>query len=114
MEIALIQEKRFVFLSDGLRITESGALGEDTQVEDFDLLLLAFDVAGKYRGFSFNSELFFRWIENISGSGQLSHEQLFALGAYGDVGYMVIPKRLELVGRVSTVDGEFRTSWEYA
>ncbi len=107
-------EQRFVRLSNGTRITEEGALGDGSQVENFDLTLLATDFAAKYRGFSVNSEAFFRWISDVNGTGDFTHTNFYDFGFYVDAGLMVIPTTVELVGRYSWIDGDFGNNDEYA
>jgi hypothetical protein len=104
---AITREQREIRLSDGSRLTDVG-------VNEYDLYQYALDFAMKYNGWSVNSEYYFRWINDIRSGGAFGHQNLYQDGFYADVGYMVLKKKLELVGRVSLVDGMFHDAWEYA
>lgn len=109
-------ESNFVRLSDGTRLTTTGALAPGQTVNDFDIHLLSAFFNAKHRGWSVNAEYYFRWLQNFETEerGSIPFGTLFDDGFYTDVGYMIIPKKLELIGRISTVDGLFGDSWEYA
>ena len=107
-------EEEFVRLSDGVKLIETGSLAPGVTVSHFDIYLLAADVAGKYRGFSFDGEFFSRWLNNLTGDGPVPFTAIYADGFYFDVGYMLCPGTLEINGRLSTVDGIFGDAWEYA
>ena len=101
-------------LSDGSLLTANGVLGPGAQVRDFDVYLYAIDAAFKYQGWSMNGEYYFRWIDDLHATAPISTTELYDDGFYVDLGKMIMPKKVELVGRVSTVDGAFGDSWEYA
>lgn len=108
-------EQAFVRLSDGTRLITPGALAAGVTVNEFNVSLYTIDAAFKYRGFSMNAEYFMRWLNDFSTSGcSIPHNTLYDHGFYADVGYFVCPKKLEVVGRMSQVDGMFGDSWEYA
>jgi hypothetical protein len=102
------READTIRLSDGTRLTALGA-------ESFDIYLGAVDAAMKYRGFSAHGEAFYRDIDDIwAPSNPSLRRGFYSWGGYCDVGYMIVPKRFEVVGRVSTVQGRIKDSWEYA
>ena len=107
-------EEAAIRLSDGSLLTATGVLGPGAQVRDFDVYLYAVDAAFKYRGWSMNSEYYFRWIQDMRANAPISTSKLYDDGFYVDLGKMIIAKKVELVGRVSTVDGAFGDTWEYA
>ncbi|MBK8975242.1 MAG: hypothetical protein IPM29_04910 [Planctomycetes bacterium] len=106
-----VLESRFLRISDGTRLTSLG-------VDEYDVYLLAADAALKYEGFSIHGEGFYRWVRNVSPIG--SAPSMFPQGAfedwgfYVDAGMMVVPKKIEPIVRVSTVQGDQKDSWEYA
>ena len=104
---AITLEERAIRLSDGSRITAVG-------VTEYNLFGYAVDFALKYRGWSFNTEYYFRWLKDIESGGSFTHSEIYQDGFYVDSGYMICHERLEIVGRVSQVDGIFKDSWEYA
>ena len=68
----------------------------------------------KYHGWSINSEVFFRWIEQIRGTGELPVVDLFQRGFYVEGGHFLIPKTLDVNARYSQVSGMFGNGSEYA
>ncbi|MEX0700914.1 MAG: porin [Planctomycetales bacterium] len=109
-------EENFVRLSDGTRLVTTGALAPGLTVDDFDIHLLAAFFNGKYRGWSVNAEFYFRWLQDLETQEGTAPpiNKLYDDGFYTDVGYMILPKKLEIIGRVSAVDGMFGDAWEYA
>ena len=106
-------EGNFVRLSDGVRLVETGALAPGVRVSGFNFSLLAADISGKYRGFSFNGEFYARWLDNFSADGPIPFTELYDDGFYFECGHMLCPGKFEIAGRVSTVDGIFGDAWEY-
>ncbi|NOX53963.1 MAG: porin [Planctomycetes bacterium] len=108
-------EEKFARLSDGTRLIDSGALAPGVTVNSFDIYVWAIDAALKYQGWSANAEYYFRWLTDFGATGgAIPHTQLYTDGFYVDVGKMIVPHHLELVGRISLVDGFYGDSWEYA
>ena len=107
-------EESTIRLSDGSLLTATGVLGPGAQVREFDVYLYAIDAAFKYQGWSLNSEYYFRWVDDLVASAPITTGGMYDDGFYVDLGKMIVPKKVELVGRVSAVDGAFGDSWEYA
>lgn len=109
------EESRVARLSDGTPLVAPGALAPGVSVNDFDVQLYTIFLLAKYRGLSVNAEYYFRWLNNFGTTGgPIPHSVLYDDGFYADVGCMVIPERLEIMGRISQVDGLFGDAWEYA
>ena len=109
------REQFYAQLSDGTRLVDPGALAPGVTVNAFDTFLYAIDLAAKYRGWSINGEYFFRWLNDFGTvGGPIPHSQLYDHGFYVDCGVMLIEKKLEVVGRISTVNGLLGDAWEYA
>ncbi len=109
-------EQNFPRVSDGIRLTDTGAVSPGVTVNDFDHFLVSGFLSGKWRGFSFNAEYYARWLDNfdtIEGPAPAINE-LFDSGFYADVGYFLVPGVFEVNGRISQIDGLFGDSWEYA
>jgi len=106
-------ESDFVRLSDGTRLTQTGALAPGATVERYDVLLNAADLAVKYRGWSLNAEYFWQWIGRIRADREVPCANLFQHGGYVEAGFFVIPQRLELNAHYSRVSGKFATRNEY-
>lgn len=107
-------ESNYVRLSDGTRLNQRGAITPLVTIDHFNVQLYTVDVALKYRGFSCNGEYFFRWIQALRGNGPVNVSQIFDHGFYFEMGYFVIPHRLELNGRVSLIFGAYGDAQEYA
>ncbi|TWU09043.1 Phosphate-selective porin O and P [Symmachiella macrocystis] len=108
-------EQNFLRISDGTRLIAPDALAPGVTVVGGDIYLYAVDAAFKYRGWSVNSELYFRWLNQFKTlGGPIPYSQLYAAGFYTDAGYMILERSLEVIGRTSLVDGMFGTRWEYA
>ena len=109
-------EQNFARVSDGARLTDTGALAPGLTINDYDQYFLSAFLSGKYRGFSFNAEYYARWLQNFGTveGPSTGVTDLFDSGFYVDVGYFLIPERFELNGRISQIDGVFGDSWEYA
>ena len=109
-----LDEADFLRLADGTRIAETGALAPGVTIDQFDLWFYGVDLAWKHRGWSANSEVFFRWIENLKGDGPLPTENISQHGLYIEGGRFVIAQTLDLNLRYSYVDGDFGNASEYA
>ncbi len=107
-------EQNFVRLSDGVRLVDTGALAPGVRVNEFDVYLYAADIAMKWRGFSFNSEYFMRWLTDIGADGPTGISKIYDHGFYFATGYMLIPQTFEINGRIGVVDGAYGDHWEYA
>jgi hypothetical protein len=108
-----LRESDFVRLSDGTRLTQTGALAPGATVERYDILLNAVDLAVKYQGWSMNAEYFWQRIGRIRADRDVPYGKLFQHGYYVEAGFFVIPQRLELNAHYSRVSGEFATRNEY-
>lgn len=111
---AWLDEQGFVRLSDGTSLSQIGALSPGVTVNHFDTYLYALDAAFKYRGFSFNSEYYLRWLQSIEGDGPLPISQNFDHGFYAEGGYFLIPRMIEANCRVSQIFGQFGDAHEFA
>ncbi len=104
------------------RIRRGRGLG-GTAVADLtgtDYFQFGADVAFRYRGFSATAEY---WVRTIDGDSKYSQWELLTgrddathqQGGYVQVGYFVIPKKVEVAGRLGGVwDHGNDAAWEYA
>lgn len=109
-----LEEADFIRLSDGTRLTQTGALAPGVTVSAFDVRLYGVDAAAKWMGWSLNSEIFFRWINEIQGDGVLPVKELYQKGFYIEGGRFLLTKLLDANIRYSQVSGEFSGSSEIA
>jgi hypothetical protein len=103
-----------VFNSDGVLFFSTGSLAPGVTVQLANYYMWAQDFGYKYRGFAFNGQYFFRWLNSFRADGPLPLARTFDHGFEASAGYFVCPKTLELYGRASAVFGEFRDSNEFA
>jgi hypothetical protein len=103
-----------LFNSDGVNTFAIGAFAPGVTVTDATYRMLAADAGVKWRGFAFNTQYFFRWLNNFRADGPIPVTETFDHGFEAVLSQFVLPKRLELYGRTSFVFGQFRNSYEYA
>lgn len=99
------QETDFLRLTDGTRLNQIGALAPGVTVSGVDVFFYGVDYGFKFRGFSFNSEVFMRWLENFESDGVLPNNRLMQHGFYIEGGRFLIPNKLDVNFRYSEVDG---------
>lgn len=109
-----LSESDFVRLADGTRLIQTGALAPGVTVDEFDTYFYAVDVAGKYQGWSINSEVYFRWLQDLAGDGALPTSQIFQRGFYVEGGRVILPEKLDWNIRYSQVSGPYGNASEYA
>lgn len=109
-----LDETSFVRLADGTRLTQTGALAPGVTVSQYDLVFYGLDASYKGYGWSVNSEVFCRWINDIQGDGPLADDSLQQFGYYVEGGYFLIPKVFDLNLRHSQVNGDYGSASEFA
>ncbi|MFN3150967.1 porin [Bremerella sp.] len=107
-------EADFVRLSDGTRLTETGAIAPGVTISSFDVVLYGLDFAWKSHGWSIDAEVFLRWLNQLEGNGALPVTSLFQHGYYVEGGRFLVAKKLDFNLRYSQVSGEYGNSSEYA
>jgi hypothetical protein len=108
-----LEETDFLRLTDGTRLTETGALAPGATVRAFDVTLVAVDAALKYRGWSVNSEFFWRSITNLKANLPVPGVGL-QHGFYVEGGCFVLPQQLEFNTQIAFVGGKQGSSTSYA
>jgi hypothetical protein len=81
-------------LSDGLNPFDFGALADGVTVTTLSYGEIAADAGLKYRGFSFQSEYYWRTLSDFVATGPLPINSIFDQGFMSEASYMVIPKTL--------------------
>ena len=107
-------DDNFLRLSDGSRLSDVGVLAPGVRVTSDRLLKGGLDFGAKWRGWSLFTELFVRSIQSLEADGPIPVTQIDDAGFRADIGVFLVPKRLDLLARVSRVDGDFGASTEYA
>jgi hypothetical protein len=100
-------------LADGVNPFDEGALADGVTATSLNYRLLAVDAAAKYRGFSFQSEYYFRRLSDFVATGPLPHGSIYDHGLMVEAMHMVIPKQLGLYVVGGYVFDDFkRKPWE--
>ena len=107
-------ENNSTYMSDGTLLFATGTLAPNVTVSLASFYLYAVDAGIKFRGFAFNVEFAFRWLDKFVADGPLPISNMFDWGFDSSLGYFVLPKRLEPYLRSSLVSGPFATAVEGA
>lgn len=107
-------DNNFVTLSDGTQLADVGALGPGVRVLSDRLFKASLDLGLKYRGWFLSAEWFVRSIQDLTATGPTVVSQIDDHGYRLDSGVFLVPKRLDVIGRVSHVSGPFGDAYEYA
>jgi hypothetical protein len=100
-------------LSDGVNPFDEGALAEGVIVTTLTYRELAIDAGVKYRGFSFQSEYYFRTLNDFVATGPLPLTSIYDHGFFAEAMYMVVPKKLGVYTAGGYIFDQFRRQpWE--
>ena len=100
-------------LSDGLNPFDEGALADSVTVTSLSYHEAAADAGVKYRGFSFQSEYYFRTLDHFVATGPLPLTSIYDHGFMAEASYMVLPKTLAAYAVGGYVFDQFeRRPWE--
>lgn len=108
-----LEEADFLRLTDGTRLTETGALAPGATVESFHVSLFAVDAAFKYRGWSANAEYFWRSVTDLSSNLPVPSVGL-QYGFYVEGGFFVLPRQFEWNSQFAAVNGKFGSTTSFA
>src|SRR5262249_49648104 len=82
-------ENNSIFISDGTLLLETGALAPGVTVQLADYYLWSIDGGIKYRGLSFNTEWYLRWLNTFLADGPVPISSMFDWGFEASLGYFV-------------------------
>jgi len=99
--------------SDGVLTFSTGAFAPGVTVDEALYKMWAIDGGIKWNGLAVNGQYFTRWLSDFVADGPLPLASTFDNGFELTAGHFVVPKKLELYGRMSKVYGEFNNSSEY-
>ena len=94
-------------------MNQTGALSPGVTLSGVDVFFYGVDFAAKWRGWSFNSEVFLRWLENFEADGALPDNNLLQRGYYIEGGRFIVPQKLDVNFRYSEVQGLYGGGSEY-
>lgn len=100
-------------LSDGVIPFETGALAPGVTVDKLTYTYLSFDASAKYRGWTFMSEYYFRWLTDFLANGPLPLSSIYDNGFMAVLGRMVVPRSVNVYAATGYVFDQFeRHPWE--
>jgi hypothetical protein len=100
-------------LSDGVIPFETGALAPGVTVQKLTYTYLSFDAGAKYRGWTFMSEYYFRWLTDFVADGPLPQRSIYDNGFMAELGRMVVPRSVSVYAAAGYVFDQFRREpWE--
>ena len=104
-------------LADSVNLFETGSLAPGVTVTFADYRILALDAGVKYRGFFFQTELYWRRLDGFEADGQLPVSEIEDSGFYVQAAFYPLPRKLELYTATSQIYGDsnagFSDSSEY-
>ena len=100
-------------LSDSLNIFDTGALANGVTVERAHYQLLSLGAGMKYHGLFLQGEGYGRRLDNFVADGKLPVGVVRDYGFYVQLGYMVVPKKIELYGATSYIFGQYSHPKEF-
>ena len=100
-------------LSDSLNIFDPGALANGVTVEKARYQLISGSAGMKYHGWFLQGEGYDRKLDNFVADGLLPVREVRDYGFYVQLGYMVVPKKVELYGATSYIFGQYTHPKEF-
>lgn len=100
-------------LSDGVIPFQTGALAAGVTVNKLTYSYLSFDASAKYRGWTFMSEYYFRWLTDFVADGPLPLSSIYDNGFMATLGRMVVPRTVSVYAATGYLFDQFkRHPWE--
>lgn len=100
-------------LSDGLNPFDFGALAESVTVTSLRYREAAADAGAKYKGFSFQSEYYWRVLDQFEATGPVPLTSIYDHGFMAEASYMVVPRTLAAYAVSGYIFDQFqRHPWE--
>jgi hypothetical protein len=100
-------------LSDGLNPFAAGALADSVTVQTLRYREAAIDGGLKYRGFSLQTEYYFRTLDQFVATGPLPLSSIFDHGFMAEAMHMVVPRKLGVYAVGGYIWDDFeRHPWE--
>jgi hypothetical protein len=113
-ENSITRETDFIRLADGTKLITPNAFGPGLTVASFDVFFYGLDAAWKGWGWSWNSELFFRWLSDLQFATPANRRDDFQKGFYVEGGKFLIARKFEVNARYSQVHDFTATANEYS
>ncbi len=100
-------------LSDSLNVFDTGAFANGVTVERVRYQLISAAAGMKYRGLFLQGEGYGRELDDFVADGKLPVSVVRDSGFYVQLGYMVMPKRIEVYGATSYIFGQYGDPKEF-
>jgi hypothetical protein len=106
-------ENSQIRLSDGERLFDPGVFGTPFQINKATYQMMALTGAVKYKGLSFDSEYYVRWVNKFEATGPLPYTHMYDTGISLQASDMVIQKTLQAYATYSHIWGQFGSPNEF-
>ena len=106
-------ENTSLYNSDGVLTFSTGAFAPGVTLQLATYRMWAIDAGLKWKGLAINGQYYVRRIDDFEADGPLPLTFTKDHGGELSIGYFVKPRTLQLLGRASWVNGQFRDSHEY-
>ncbi len=105
-------ENSQIRLSDGTLLFSPNAFNTGGQVDVATYQMLDFNAGLKYQGFSLESEIYWRWVDDFETTGFIPVDSLFDDGFQIQASAMVVPKELQIYAAGSEILGQYGKPWD--
>jgi hypothetical protein len=105
-------ENSQIRLSDGSVIFTPNLFGDGITVNEVDYHMVSIDAGVKYKGFSLEGELYWRWLRNFAGLNTAGIPDIDDTGYQLQASAMAVPKILQIYFGTSQIYGDFGDPWE--
>jgi hypothetical protein len=105
-------ENTQIRLSDGSVIFTPNLFGPGIAVNTLRYQMVSFDGGFKYRGWAFESEGFWRWLNDFTGPGTSAIHQRYDTGYQFQLSMMPIQKKLQLYSGGSHIFGQYGNPYD--
>jgi hypothetical protein len=106
-------ENTSMYNSDGVLTFSTGAFAPGVTVENATYEMWAVDGGLKWNGLAINGQYFVRWVTDFAADGPVPIDSMYDHGFELSVSAFAVPKKVDVYGRGSKVNGQFNDSWEY-
>jgi hypothetical protein len=105
-------ENSQIRLSDGTLLFSPDPFNTGGHIEKATYQMLALNAGVKYKGFHFEGEYYFRWVDNFVTDGPIPVTELYDHGLSLQASAMALPQVLQPYVTYSKIFGEYGSPWE--
>jgi hypothetical protein len=107
-------ENSQIRLSDGTVIFQPDAFATGGRINRATYLMSSLNAGMKYRGFSLEGDLYFRWVDSFATEGVVPVDELYDRGFQLSASMMAIPRKLQAYVAMSKVYGEYGDPYDFS